>query len=683
MDGYVTIGTNLDTKSFDAQIDYVESQLQEIEDKLKQADMGLEVGDTMKLEAQYEKLSQKLSTLRQKQADLNKTDLSNVQKSIDNVGNSTSNVIKKVGKWALAVFSVRSAYMFVRQSASTLSQYNEKIGADLEYIRFALASSLQPIIEGLIQLVYKLLTYVNYIAKAWFGVDLFANASAKAMNKGAKSAEKMKKSLAGFDEMNIMQDTTGGGADGGATAPSIDLSQWQGEVPSWIKWIADHGREVAIILGLIGTAIVGIKLAKFIKGFTEVIGLFKSFKAGIGLIIAGIALLSGNIINMILNWDTMTKKEKVLSATLAAIGAAFIALGYAIAAGISAATLGIGAIIAAVVALVTALGTLIYKWATEEKSIKDVTTAQEDLKKAQDEYANTQDEYIDAVDRATEAFNKLNEIQKETGISGEDLYNQVQNGTLDYADMTEQQKEVYKAYLDNIKAQDNLTNSTKQLEKAKKKEKEASWDLQLATAAEKGEFNNYKKAVIDAFNKGELSAEEARDAIGKAMSEMSTSSQKTFMEDLPNDVKNGLDPKNYETTGQKLKNWFGDLWDGIKKGASNAWSKVKGWFGFSSGGVTTGRTSGFATGGITVPRLAVGGIINQPGRGVPLTSAIGGERGQEGIIPLTNSQMMAQLGEAIGKYVNINATVPVYVGNRQIAREIKKISADSDFAFNR
>ena len=66
MDGYVVIGTKVDTKSFDAQIDYIESQLQEIEDKLKQADMGFEVGDTMKLEAQYEKLSQKLSVLKQK-----------------------------------------------------------------------------------------------------------------------------------------------------------------------------------------------------------------------------------------------------------------------------------------------------------------------------------------------------------------------------------------------------------------------------------------------------------------------------------------------------------------------------------------------------------------------------------------------------------------------------------------
>jgi phage-related protein len=85
----------------------------------------------------------------------------------------------------------------------------------------------------------------------------------------------------------------------------------------------------------------------------------------------------------------------------------------------------------------------------------------------------------------------------------------------------------------------------------------------------------------------------------------------------------------------------------------------------------------------SLPRLAVGGVVNMPGRGINYGGANIGERGAEAVIPLTNSQMMAQLGEAIGKYVNINATVPVYVGNRQIAREIKKISADSDFAFNR
>ena len=83
------------------------------------------------------------------------------------------------------------------------------------------------------------------------------------------------------------------------------------------------------------------------------------------------------------------------------------------------------------------------------------------------------------------------------------------------------------------------------------------------------------------------------------------------------------------------------------------------------------------------PRLAKGGIINMPGRGVPVGNAIGGEKAPEGVIPLTDSQQMALLGEAIGKYININATVPVYVGNRMVAREIKRINAEDNFAYNR
>jgi hypothetical protein len=72
-----------------------------------------------------------------------------------------------------------------------------------------------------------------------------------------------------------------------------------------------------------------------------------------------------------------------------------------------------------------------------------------------------------------------------------------------------------------------------------------------------------------------------------------------------------------------------------------------------------------------------------PGRGVPVGGAITGERGQEGVIPLTDSQQMALLGEAIGRYISINATIPVYVANRQIAREIRKIEQEDAFAGNR
>ena len=86
-----------------------------------------------------------------------------------------------------------------------------------------------------------------------------------------------------------------------------------------------------------------------------------------------------------------------------------------------------------------------------------------------------------------------------------------------------------------------------------------------------------------------------------------------------------------------------------------------------------------------IPRLAKGTILNAPGRGVPVAGgkALAGEAGREAYLPLSNTQLLEELGSTIGKYINLNATIPIYVGNRQIAREIKRINAESDFAFNR
>ena len=544
MDGYVVIGTKVDTKSFDAQIDYIESQLQEIEDKLKQADMGFEVGDTMKLEAQYEKLSQKLSVLKQKKEELNKTDLSNIQKSIDNVGKSTSNTIKKVGKWALAIFGVRSAYMFVRQSASTLSQYNEKIASDLEYIRFALASSLQPIIEGLIQLAYKLLTYVNYIAQAWFGVNLFANASSKSMEKGAKSADKMKKSLTGFDEMNVLQDTSASGA-GGATTPSIDLSQWQGEVPNWIQWIANN--KDIVIAGLLGIA-GGLTAINF--GLKAIQGL------GIGLILAGIVLLIQGIVDFIKDpsWDNFLT---ILQ------GIALVVAGIAILMG--------GWIVALVALGVAIVAYVIKNW-----------------------------------DKVKEILGKVgswiyDNIIKPVGDFFVGLWNGIVSGV-----------------------------------------KTAVQLIKDAFGSIISFFSNLISKIVNLFK---TIGTKVGDAIGSAF--------KIAINGVLKAIENIL---NFPI--KSINKLIGVI------------NKVP--------GINIKTLPTFS-----LPRLAVGGIVNMPGRGVPVGGAIAGESGREGVIPLTDSQAMETLGATIGKYININLTNITKLDNRQIAKEQKKINAQNDFAFNR
>ena len=297
MDGYVTLGTELDTKSFDKQIDYVKSQLDDIEDKLKKADMGFEVGDTKKLEAQYEKLTDKLRNLIKKKEEFNKTDFSNINDLIQGIGDGIENTTKKISKWALALFGIRSAYNFIRNSASTLSQYDEQMGVNIEYIRYLLASTLQPVIENLIQLAYKLLAYVNYIAKAWFGVNLFANASTeafekqnKSLSKSAKKAKELQKTLAGFDEMNILQDNgdvSSGGGGGGVSLPSFP-SMEDVPIPAWLQWIVDNKDLVIAGLAGIATGLIALKLG------------FKGIQAlGIGAIVLGIVNLISDIIDFI------------------------------------------------------------------------------------------------------------------------------------------------------------------------------------------------------------------------------------------------------------------------------------------------------------------------------------------------------------------------------------------------
>lgn len=527
MDGYVVIGTQLDTKSFEAQIDYIEGQLQEIEHKLKQADMGFEVGDTQKLEAQYERLVNQLENLRKKQADINKADLTSIQNSIDKVGDSTSNVIKKVGKWALAVFGIRSAYMFVRNAMSTLSQYNEQIKNDVDYIRFAMASALQPLIQNLIKLVYTLLTYVNYIAQAWFGVNLFANASADAMSKSAKSAEKMKKSLAGFDEMNVISDSSSGT---NANVPSLDLSTLEDvPIPSWLQWIADN--KDIVIGGLLGIA----------GGLTAVhLGLSLIQGLGIGLILAGVALAIQGLINYLKDptWENF--------------GTMLLGIGI-IAGGVLLIFGGFPALIALIVGAIVALGIAIYKnWD------KIVQFTKELVQKIKDAFGT-------AINWIKEKF----------------------NGMVSF-------------------------------------------------------FSNLISKIVGLFK---TIGTKVGDAIGGAFKA----------------VVNGV--------LKAIENILNFPINSINK-LINVINKVP--------GINIGNLPTF-----NLPRLAVGGIVNMPGRGVPIGGAITGEAGAEGVIPLTDSQAMETLGQAIGKYITINANITNTMNGRVISRELQKVNSSSDFAFNR
>ena len=80
--------------------------------------------------------------------------------------------------------------------------------------------------------------------------------------------------------------------------------------------------------------------------------------------------------------------------------------------------------------------------------------------------------------------------------------------------------------------------------------------------------------------------------------------------------------------------------------------------------------------------LRQGGIINNPGAGVSLsTNIIGGEAGPEAVLPL-DDRTMDRLGQSIARHMTINATMINQMNGRTLSREVKQIMNENDFANN-
>lgn len=265
----------------------------------KQDALQLKVQETKN---KYESINNEIDKYKQKLAGINiqkqKAEVDQLKGSIDKVGSSFSGAVKKAGKLALAIFGIRGAYMLLKRASSELSGYDEQYATNLEYIRYVLTQAIAPVLKYIVNLAMQLLSWINAILQAWFGINLFANGSVESfqkMKKGAsgvgKAVKEIKKQLLGFDEVNVLssQSDTGTSAGaGGVAMPNFDVSGLQGEVPQWLQWIVDHKNEILSVLAGIATALLLIKF-----GMSGIKAL------GFGLIVAGIVLLIQGIIDFI------------------------------------------------------------------------------------------------------------------------------------------------------------------------------------------------------------------------------------------------------------------------------------------------------------------------------------------------------------------------------------------------
>lgn len=491
-----------------------------------------------------------------------------IKNSMDSIGSSVESVTKKVTRWALAIFGIRSAYLFIRQSMSTLSQYDDQLATNVEWIRYLLASALKPVIESIVNLAYKLLVYINYIAQAWFGVNLFANASLKAFQKQQKAvggttkkAKELQKTIAGFDEMNVLQDnkdTGSGGGAGGVDLPNFPKME-DVPIPGWVKWIAENKDTLIAALAGIAAGIVAIKL-----GAEGIMAL------GIAAIVAGIVMLIQDVIKFI-NDPSWQGFIDILADIAVVIGGIMLVMG------------NWWGLLVVIVGLLVKL--VIDNW----ESIKGVLGVI-------GSWINS-NVIQPVVNFFTGLWNKL-----KSGASA------AWNGI----------KSVFSTVASFFK--NTFTNAWNAVKKV------FSTGGKVFTGIKDGILSAFKKIVntlIDGINKV---VKIPFDGINNALKSI----------------------KNINILGQKPF-----------KGLISTISVPK------------------------IPKLAKGGVINNPGKGVYTGSAIAGEAGREFYMPLQDEQMLSLVGEAIGKYITVDLTNITNLDGRQIARKVEQINQNNKFVLNR
>lgn len=648
MDGWVTIGTKLDSKQLESDLKKQESRLKQYEkeaEKLTTQKAKIEIdlqeyekakaaiqqstdeilktaqtqeqvefvlaGENTELQqlnekyskqfAQIEEINNKIQENAYNQKlvtnevdELNKKliqtrGFDSIKDGIKSVGKSVENVTKKIGRWAIAIFGVRSAYMAVRNAINIIANDDEQLKADIDYMKRAIAYTLEPIVRMIVNLAKQLMFYLGYIVKAWTGKNIFANANKgldKANSKAKALNKELSKTVASFDEMNTLQDTSSSAdTSAGAATPSFDLAGEDIDPPKWLQWIVDHKAEILSTLAGIAAGITAISLG---------LGPLKAL--GIGVTVAGVTYAVQGLLDYLKD-PTWENFGKVIQ-------------------GIGGAILGLGIIFSSIPVIV--VGAIVIIWGTIVKywdKIKEFLQKGIDWLKGKSDWVHKT--FGDTIGKIYDNFVKT--------------------------------------------LQDILNWASKTMKGIKKNFDEIiSFVKNVFTGNWKGAWQNVKNIFSNIWGSMKNTASSVFNAIlnlgkniGIAVGNVISSAFKGIVNGVLNTIENVLN------TPINSINGLIDVINAVP-------------------GINLGKLSTFR-----LPRLAKGGIVNLPGRGVPIGGALAGEVSQEGVIPLTDSQQMQLLGEAIGRYITVNASITNTMNGRVISRELQKINNENDFAFNK
>lgn len=314
-------------EQYEATLEKVKAKMQTIEQKTAKlaAQKGIDGSDALSANREYQKLKKQYDALiasANKFKHSSKGSFNAAADSAKNLGSSMQKAIKQVSKYTLALFGAQAGFYAVKNAIRQVLSDNEKLNNTVTAMKGAFANALAPVIERVVYWLKYAFAYLNLFVKVLTGVDMAAQYNAKAINKqteatkkNAKATKEANAQLASFDEKNVQSANNLNAADTESENPAalLDLPDVSGgKFEQICENIKAHLNELMIIAGW---AMIAIGLILLALG---------QYPMGIACLIAGIVLEA----KALGNWSQLSEEaQKMISAIMGIAGTAFLALG--------------------------------------------------------------------------------------------------------------------------------------------------------------------------------------------------------------------------------------------------------------------------------------------------------------------------------------------------------------------
>lgn len=628
----IVMDTELNTKEYDKQIIKLKSDIQRYM-KVLESDAKIPVSLRMsktereELEATVERLKNQLKSL-QDQA-IKTGEVGEVEG--ERTGKGFEKGLNSLKRFSLGLLGIRGVFSLVRRATSTYLSQNETTANKLNAIWVALGNALAPIIELMANAVLKLVGYLNVFLRA-LGLDLDLtknmNKNTKAVKKTSKAMKELNKEVYSFDEITkaSKQTSLDEGGVGASEFNDFKMPELNEDIVKFLEDTAKFLKENWEWLVLIGSVIAGYKVSQWLGALKNLDGALGGL-AEIGIVAVGVNFLYDAVTGRNLIEDVKTIAEWLPK---------------------------INKFQKDNTNVVKNNNTQTQSW------LKTQNTVLSSLEKGSDA---TNDYYYKLRDLVTGlTLNNIAMIKHTNKISGLGyVVNQVTGETKEYTDRLKDNNSTMSAVIQemaNMYTQGLLTSQQEEEFKGILK----SVNAELVDG--KVKFNDIDQSIWEASKK-----EENYNGILKATGEVSKTSFDKVKENAKSLMNNLANLKATPTIEFKAN--LDDLKSKIQQMAKSPVLNV--------GNILTNTLNK-----LNSIKLASGGIVYNPGRGVPIGSAIGGEAtgGAEGVIPMNNDEVMETLGSKIAKHVRINLTNNVMLDSRTLARKTTEATNDLDFLTN-